>query len=144
MNDYFAPHGEFKLHVSNNIIIARLTGSWNKECAEKFSQAFTKQVKLLKTPRWAHLVFLDDWQISVPEIAPVVDDLAAFCILNGLEKSAQVAHESMMKKMYLDKMAIETRSNFERRIFSDQDKAISWLSEYGFTTTKGLNAYELV
>jgi hypothetical protein len=144
MNTYFAPHGDFKLHISNNIILARLTGAWNEECAKNFSQAFRQHVKLLKKSKWGHLVFLDDWEISVPEIIPIVTDLATFCINNDLEKSAQVASESMMKKMYLEKMAVEKHDTFERQIFSDQGKAIEWLNSYGFTINEGLNAHDLV
>jgi hypothetical protein len=144
MNTYFSPHGEFKLHVSNNIILARLTGAWNEECANDFSQALRKHVKLLNNPKWGYLVFLDDWEISVPDIIPIVTDLATFCINNGLEKSAQIASESMMKKMYLEKMAVEKHDIFERQIFSEQDKAIEWLNSYGFTINEGLVAKDLV
>jgi hypothetical protein len=144
MNHYFAPHGEFKLQISNNIIVARLTGTWNKECAESFSEAFIAQVKLLDSPSWAHLVFLNDWEISVPEIIPVVTDLATFCMHNGLEKSAQVYSKSIVKKMYLDKMVIEIHGNFERRVFSDADMAVHWLKGYGFTVQKNLAAHKLV
>jgi hypothetical protein len=144
MNTYFAPHGEFKLHVNNNIILARLSGAWNEECAKSFSQAFRQHVKLLNNQKWGHLVLLENWEISVPDIIPIVTDLATFCINNGLEKSAQVASESMMKKMYLEKMAIEKHDIFERQIFSDQNKAIEWLNRYDFTIDEGLNAHDLV
>jgi hypothetical protein len=144
MNTFFAPHGEFKINVSNNILIARLTGSWNLECAESFSQAFKTHIQSLKHEKWGHLVFLDDWELSAPEIFPIVTDLVSFCIANGLEKSAQVYGESMMKKFFVDKMVTEKHGNFERQIFNKQDKAIKWLSEYGFTINDGGVAEDLV
>ncbi|MBA6232637.1 MULTISPECIES: hypothetical protein [unclassified Colwellia] len=85
--------------------------------SKSFLAAFTAQVKLLDKPSWGHLVFLNDWEISVPEIFPVVTDLTTFCIHNGLEKSAQVYSKSILKKMYLDKMVIKIHGNFERRVF---------------------------
>lgn len=144
MNTIFAPHGEFKLCVSNNILIARLTGTWNEECAKDFSEQFKEQVHLLQKPRWGHLVFLDDWELSIPEVLPIVTDLVTFCINNGLEKSAQVYSESMIKKLFLDKMIVEKKGDFERRIFIKQNEAINWLNQNGFTLVEGIVATEVV
>ena len=101
-------------------------------------------IQSLKHEKWGHLVFLDDWELSVPEILPIVTDLVSFCIENGLEKSAQVYSESMMKKFFVDQMVTEKHGNFERQIFSHQDKAIEWLNSYGFTLNDGLVAKDLV
>jgi hypothetical protein len=132
MNDILEPHGRFSLNVSNNILIARLSGSWNKECAENFSIDFKVIASPLLGKPWGHLVFLDNWDLGVPEMLPIITELVAWCLENGLEKSAQVYNDSMIKKYSIDQMVVKQKSVFERRIFSEADKAIIWLSQYGF------------
>ena len=50
----------------------------------------------------------------------------------------------MMKRFFIDKMVTVKHGNFERQIFSKQDKAIKWLYQYGFTINEGLVAEDLV
>lgn len=127
MNTFFAPHGEFKINVSNNILIARLAGSWNQECAESFSQAFKTHAQSLKYEKWGHLVFLDDWELSVPEILPIVTDLVSFCIENGLDKSAQVYSESMMKKFFVDQMVLKSMATLSDKYSAIKIKLLNGL-----------------
>jgi hypothetical protein len=144
MKKIFAPHGEFKLHISNNILIARLTGSWNQECAENFSEEFTTKIHSMNNLKWGHLVFLDNFELSVPEVLPIISDLVIFCINNGLERAAQVYSQSRIKKMHIDTMVVEKHGNFERRIFTDQDEAIQWLNSNDFTLAQGIVANKVV
>jgi hypothetical protein len=144
MNDLLEPHGSFNLSVSNNILIARLSDSWNKECAEDF--AFNFQIKaspLLGEP-WGHLVFLDNWDLGVPEMLPIITELVTWCIENGLEKSAQVYNDSMIKKYSIDQMVVKQKGGFERRIFSEPDKAMTWLSQYGFIVDENIIPQDVV
>ena len=132
MSSLFDPHGAFQLHVNNNILIARLTGSWNSECAESFSENLKRHTASLTERKWGHLVILDDWELGIPEISTIITDLVSWCIENGLEKSAQVYNESMIKQYHLDKMVVEREGDFERQVFRDTRIAIKWLNKYGF------------
>lgn len=138
MNDLLEPHGSFKLSVSNNIVIARLSGSWNKECAEDFAINFKIKVRPLLGKPWGHLFFLDNWDLGVPEILPIVTNLVTWCIENGLEKSAQVYNDSMIKKYSLDQMVVKQKRGFERQVFAEPDKAMIWLSQYGFIVDENI------
>lgn len=144
MNSFFESHGSFNLSVSNNILIARLSGSWNKECAEDFSMHFRIKASRLLGKPWGHLVFLDNWDLSVPEMQPIVTELVAWCIENGLEKSAQVYDSSAVKGHSLDQMVVKQRGGFERRVFSEPDKAIIWLKQYGFIVDENIIPQDVV
>lgn len=136
MNNLFSPHGAFQFHVSNTILIARLAGSWNVECSDSFSEQFKHYVKPLIGKPWGHLVILDEWQLGVPQISTVIYELVTWCIDNGLEKSAQVYSDSMIKQYHLDKMIIDRKGNFERQVFRDTGAALQWLNQYGFAIEK--------
>lgn len=144
MSTYFLPHGEFDFYVSNNVLIAKLVGTWNVECAKRFSESFIKHASPLIGKPWGHLVFLDDWQVSVPEMEPIITDLVTWCVDNGLQKSAQVYSQSMLKKYTLDKMVIEQSGVFDRQIFTEASSAIQWLNQYGFNIEKGIDIDEFL
>jgi hypothetical protein len=133
MSFKFPAHGFYELTVDNNLLVARLSGCWNQECAEIFSEEFKNIAQPLTHRAWGHLVYLDEFELGVPEIAPIVQNLVSWCIQNGLQKSAQVYCKSMTKKYYIDKMVVEKADHFERQIFIEAQSAIDWLKDYGFT-----------
>jgi hypothetical protein len=144
MNNVFKSHGSFNLSVSNNILIARLSDSWNKECAEDFAINFRIKVNPLLGKSWGHLVFLDNWDLCVPEMLPTITDLVTWCIENGLKKSAQVYDDSMIKKYSIDQMVVKQIGGFERRVFSESDKAMTWLNQYGFKVNENIIHQDVV
>lgn len=144
MFSIFAQHGVFKCYRSHNILIARLSGSWNVECARNFAENFKQEAQPLTTQPWGHLVYLDDWELGVPEIMPIITELVTWCIANHLKKSAQVYSESMSKRYFLDKMVVDKTDNFERQVFIDQHEAIAWLKQSGFSVENHIQPREAV
>jgi hypothetical protein len=125
-------HGEFKLRAYDNIIYAKLNGSWNKETAFRFSKEFKTLIEKSMPQRWAHLVFLDDWELGVPEMEPVVQELVDWCIVRGLVCAAQIFSQNMIAKYQIDKMVTENLGDFSRKQFTDEHAAICWLRDKGF------------
>ena len=74
MKHAFPAHGEYQLLLSNRILIAKVSGSWNLEAAQNYAQDFKQLAQALTGRPWAHLVLLDDWQLSVPEVNPVIHE----------------------------------------------------------------------
>jgi hypothetical protein len=144
MNNFFAPHGEFTLNISNNIIIARVSGSWNEECAHNFSAALKEKINSFNDKEWAHYVLLDDWELGVPEVTPIISDLVAYCIDHRLIKSAHIFNESVIKQTYIDQMVTEKQGNFEKRMFHDKTEAIKWLNASGFSLSSDIDVDNLV
>jgi len=51
---------------------------------------FKSIARPLSQQPWGHLVYLDDWELGVPEITPIIQNLVDWCTHNGLKKSAQI------------------------------------------------------
>lgn len=128
----FEGHGSFNIDVSGTILSASLSGSWNMQMANAFASAFKSEAQPLVGKPWGHLVLLDDWDLSGPEIQPVIEELVTWCIEQGLVRAAHVYSESMLKKYYLNKLVLEEMEDFQRHSFRDQQSAIAWLSAEGF------------
>lgn len=125
-------HGGFKLVAHDDILYAKLNGSWNKETAFRFSREFKALIEKSMPHRWAHFVCLNDWELGVPEFEPIIQELADWCIINGLVCAAQVFNHSIIAKYQVDKIVTENSSDFSRKQFTDQNTAISWLRYKGF------------
>lgn len=144
MDRNFAVHGEFTFYLSNNILISRIAGAWNQECAQSYVDNFKAKIQPLMHGRWGHLVLLDDWELSVPNVSPIITSLVSWSVDNGLEKSAQVYSQSMIKKHELNKMLIDKSGNYELQVFSDIPAALRWLEQFSFSLEKSVDIQKLI
>jgi hypothetical protein len=94
-------HGSYNIVVSGNILHASLAGTWNTDTAKTFAQEFKVVAQPLLGKPWGHLVILDDWDLGVPDMQPIIEELVAWCIKCGLERAAQVYSPSMVKQYQL-------------------------------------------
>ena len=124
---------KFRIWREQQVILASVNGSWNRFTAEDYAQEFKMLAKPLAGTDWAHIVYLDNWQLGVPEIEPVVAELVNWCLANSLRYAAQVYCPNMIKRYQLDKMIVEHTATFERRVYPDEQQALAWLSSVGFT-----------
>ena len=129
-----APVYDFKIWRENNVLVAIICGSWSKLSAQDFANEFKQAAAPLTGQPWAHIVYMDDWNLGVPEIEPVVQELVTWCINNNLRYAAQVHCPNMVKRYQIDRMVIEKSDGFERRIFPEQQPAFAWLASLGFHT----------
>ncbi|MEO3678430.1 hypothetical protein [Rheinheimera fenheensis] len=127
------PMPKFRIWREQRVILASVNGSWNRFTAEDYAQEFKVLAKPLAGTDWAHIVYLDNWQLGVPEIEPVITELVNWCLANGLRYAAQVYCPNMIKRYQLDKMIVEHTATFERRVYPDEQQALAWLSSEGFT-----------
>lgn len=122
----------FQIWVENQVLLACIAGSWDRRVAEDYSTAFKAAANGFKGQRWAHIVYLDDWNLGTPEIEPIIQELVTWCLHNGLVLTAQVYCPHSVKRYQLDKMIIEKTLTFERRVYDNQQEAFNWLAEQGF------------
>ncbi|WP_333608881.1 hypothetical protein [Arsukibacterium sp.] len=128
------PTPKFELWHEQRVILAKARGCWNRYTAEDYAAQFKALALPLAGSDWAHIVYLDDWQLGVPEIEPVVQELVAWCLANGLRYAAQVYCPSMVKQYQLDKMIINCTAHFEKRVYPNEQDAFAWLASVGFST----------
>jgi len=125
-------HGHFDMWIDNRVLLARLKGQWNEEMAKVFSQNMKELAATFEGKKWAHIVYLDDWELGTPEFEPIINELVAWVIDHGLVRTAQVYSPNMLKKYQLDRMISEKIGEFERRVYPEELAAFSWLASEGF------------
>lgn len=127
----YESHGKFTIWSEGNIIIAELQGSWNEQSGLQFEHQF-KKIASTMPPRWAHLVYLNDWELCVPEMMPIIERLVTWCIQNGLVRAANIYPSSAIKTQVINKMIVTQEGDFERAVFDNEFDGASWLSNEGF------------
>ena len=128
------PTPKFRLWREQRVILASINGGWNRFTAEDYASEFKALAAPLAGSDWAHIVYLDNWQLGVPEIEPVIRHLVYWCVSNGLRYAAQVYCPNMIKQYQLDKMVSSSFANFERRVYPNEQDAFAWLASVGFIT----------
>jgi len=123
---------KFTIWLDNNVLIAMVKGSWTEQDAKDYARDFKASATPLTGSDWAHIVYLDNWQLGAPEIEPVVKDLVSWCLQNSLRYTAQVYCPNMVKQYQLDRMIIDNSSQFEKRVYPNQQDAFAWLESLGF------------
>lgn len=129
----------FTLWTEQQVLLAVVRGGWNERTALDYAEAFKAAAKPLLGDDWAHIVYLDDWELGGPEIEPVVRGLVNWCVNNGLRHAAHVYSPNMVKQYQLNKMVSDTirlsaTEQFEKRVYSTDLEAFAWLHQLGFAT----------
>ncbi len=127
-----APYSKFTLWREQRIILANASGSWNRFTAEDYASQFKALAMPLAGEDWAHIAYLDNWQLGAPEIEPIIKDLMRWGLNNDLRYTALVYCPNMVKQYQLDRMIIESNSIFEKRVYPNQQDALAWLAGLGF------------
>lgn len=114
------------------MILAVVNGSWDRRTAEEYMNEFKKLAAPLTNTPWAHLVYLEKWDLGVPQIEPVIKELVQWCINHNLRFVAQIYCPHMVKQYQLNRMIIDNSAIFEKRVCPTQQEAFSWLASKGF------------
>lgn len=131
-------HGHYDLWLDNHVVLARIKGQWNDIMARQYAESFKEIVQPLIQESWAHIVYLDDWDLGTPEVEPIITELVEWVIRHGLKRTAQVYSPSMLKKFQMDRMVKETIGEFERHVFPKEAPAFEWLYNQGYPVTREL------
>lgn len=129
-------HGHFDMWLDNQVVFARLRGQWNDDMAILYSQRFKEICQPLIGQNWAHIVYLDDWELGTPEFEAIIIELVGWVIEHGLRRTAQVYSPSMIKQFQMDSMVKETIGAFQRQVFNNEIEAFAWLNEEGYPVSE--------
>lgn len=129
-----ALYSKFILWRDGNLILAKANGSWSRFTAEDYASQFKALAMPLAGDNWAHIIYLENWQLGAPDIEPTVKDLVSWCLHNGLRYAAQVYCPSMIKQYQLDRMIIASTADFEKRVYPNQQDAFAWLASLGYSS----------
>jgi hypothetical protein len=79
----YRAHGDHQLHWQDNIVVAKLYGTWNEEAANEYGNALKQQVKSLKGRYWCRVVDFSDYELHTPEVAGAIRRFARWAEQNG-------------------------------------------------------------
>lgn len=127
----FQPHGDFKIWIVDKTLYAELKGTWNEEAALQFEADFIKAGKPLGD-QWAHLVYLNDWELCEASMFPIIERLVNWCLENGLKRAANVYPKSSLKESFINQMVVEQKGEFVRKVFDNDVDAAIWLTQEGY------------
>ena len=127
-----ATPAKFKVWRESQVLLAVVNGSWNQQTAEEFALEFMKKATPILHAPWAHIVYLDQWELGVPEIEPVIQRLVDWSVSHNLRFAAQVYCPHMVKKYQLERMTAIKSPTFEKRTYPTPQDAFDWLTAEGF------------
>ena len=127
-----AAHGRFEITVRGQVLILKALEQWNEEAALAFEQEWMRLATPIANAPWAHLVFLDDWELSTPEVAPIISRVVVWSVAHNMTHAAQVYSPNMLKKYEPDRMVDNSKLPFEKQVFLNENDAIQWLNGAGF------------
>lgn len=136
----FNQHGVFHLELQGNIVFADISGPWNAETANAYSEALLKAVEPLKGKPWAAISDINRWELCTPDCETLMANLILHCREIGLRRDAIVSRTNGIKLELLKKKrtegAVKTPADaFERAFFSTQAHAKAWLMGQGYSSS---------
>jgi len=130
----FSIHGDWKIEVSNNVLLQYFSGSWNEEAIITYIKEFREKATPLAqhNGKWAILSIFEDWELGVPEIEQHVIEHCQWFKDNGCVKDCHVYSPNAAKEMQLERMIPHTDGSYERRVFTNINEAKTWLAQCNY------------
>lgn len=122
--------GSYKLFSKDKVLLAIPFGISSDRIAKTYADDLKSAVKKFDGQPWAHIVYLNNWQLGTPEVEPIISELSQWCIANNLKNTALIDTGNSIRQYQNDKMlSKDTQQNdYQRQSFSDVDSAIEWLA----------------
>ena len=125
-------HGSFQLWVENQVLLGRISGAWNEEEGWLYFKEIKEITKPIIDKPWAMIIYLNDWGLITPETEQSSREVVKWSFMHGLARVAEVYSPSFLKQQQIDRVVVEKPKGFERRHFSDESQAFSWLASQGY------------
>lgn len=135
MATHSSAHGLFDLKVKGQVLTLVAKGQWNFEAALEFEQEWIKLATPISQAPWAHVVYLDEWDLNTPDVEPVITRVVGWSVTHKMTHVAQIYSPSLLKKYELDKMVGDKDLPFKKQVFWKEDEALEWLASCGFEVT---------
>jgi len=128
----FPVHGDWRIYATDTYVLQWFSGCWNEEAAIQYVKEYRDKTAHLEGTQWAMLSIFEEWELGVPEIGPHIEIHCQRFKDIGCIKDCHVYSPSAAKEMQLEQLIPQTEGNYERRVFTCTDAAVSWLNTCGF------------
>lgn len=122
----------FQVKTQGQIIYIDIIGQWSECEALGFEQTMHSTIPSLNGGKFAHLISFEKWELSTPEVEPIIKRTLAWCVKQGLSISAEVFTPDALKEYLLDKSVEDTKGELIIRRFNNKKVAATWLAEMGY------------
>ena len=129
--------GQYQIAVLGNIVAVSAEGTASKSAIERYSRDMVEVILKFKGENWAFLGLLHGSALLTQDAELELQKSIEWRAGKGMALGALVTGQTTVEAM--------VRSQFERiyqkagvrlGIFSDEDSAMKWLAQQGFTTEK--------
>ena len=128
-------HGSWNIYTHRQTLVIHTAGAWNGKAMKQFCDE-CKQIAqpLIETANpWSSLVLLDDYELGVPEIEPLLKALLEWLTERGLTREAAVFNGGFARTEQMARNLPQHKSNYYRQNFAAVAPAVDWLEQQGFS-----------
>ena len=117
--------------AERKIVMEKIYGTWKKETATSYDEAYRKAAEPLLGEKWAKVVNLTNWKVSYPDIIEMVGQHLRWCRQNGMVLSVNII-DNPVTTNYLKKMFSFGATEDISVIVRTPEEAQKILAEHGF------------
>jgi len=130
----WAPHGQWRIRVLDQVMIYEATGAWNEQGTTLFRKATrAAAVEVVGAP-WALFGCLLDWDLATPASIDLIRQATEEAVANGCIFECMLFRGDDLMRYCIDRMAPGTLPNFDLAVAHSLSGALEALSHYGFST----------
>lgn len=116
---------EFEVDSSKSLLNGKISGVWNLDEARNYTDDFEKVIKSFHG-EWKNLINLKEWQVSMPEVIPIIAGNLSWASKKGMRKTAFLAGSPVVEQQ-LDMLIRRSGLNGSGKVFRDEKEALDWL-----------------
>lgn len=125
----FDPHGNFDISVRGDILIVRLSGSWNLEGAKSFFAVYKERIMEQGLSRFGVLADFRELEGATPDSIVYFEEISRWTYDHGQVARAQLLASSLAA--YISAQVTRDKIIFPIRSFESEPDALAWLADQG-------------
>ncbi len=129
-------HGSYHIQVDHRVLISESYGSWNDITIKHFIDEYKLKATPLLNKAWAAIVDVSQWKLATQEAETIAKDFELWCKNNNRAHIAIVGSNSMINFQLNRSGLDDNESHIAIDHFSSQEKALDWLAQFGYLSTK--------
>lgn len=123
----YRAHGLYEFSHQENILIIKVSGSWNEEGAHEFDRDFRQLVSSFADKPWGSIVDAKEWQLATPEVWETVYQTAIWASEHNHTFEAVICDQEVAK--HLMEQRFHITPNLKKQYFETKEAALAWCQE---------------
>lgn len=120
----FSVHGEFTFLFVEEILVVKVVGSWNRECAIRFDRAFRTVASDLDSQPWGNVLDMSQWKLATPDIWIEIKETALWLAEHNHRFEAVVINNMLEQHLMVERFKLTPK--LRTAFFNNETQAIDW------------------